>query len=88
VSTGAQEDPLRLVCYCFDHRVVDIEQDVLAHGRSTIAIAVLEACRAGLARCAERNPAGTCCLGRLRAIARIAAATPAPDCCNRSGDDR
>jgi hypothetical protein len=68
-AAPADEDPERIVCHCFGHRVVDVQRDARTHGRSTIAADVLAACRAGQARCAETNPLGRCCLGQMRSIA-------------------
>lgn len=62
-------DPGRLVCYCFDHRVSDIEAQVAQTGDSTVPADIAEKCRQGLDRCEETNPQGSCCLGNARSVA-------------------
>lgn len=57
----------RLVCYCFDYSVRDVEADGPA------AIDDIEVkCREGLDRCEELNPQGRCCLGNVRQVANKA----------------
>lgn len=46
------------VCYCFQHSVTDIEQDVLRNGRSTIMEQITSASRQGRCQCAVKNPKG------------------------------
>ncbi len=66
-------DPSRLVCYCFDHSVEEIQTEVARTGCSAIADEISEKCRRGLDRCEETNPRGSCCLGNVRRIAKEAA---------------
>ena len=66
------EDARRLVCYCFEHSVREVEEDALLHGKSTIAAQIRENCRAGLDDCRVENPQGACCLGNVMAVARHA----------------
>lgn len=61
-------DPLRLVCYCFRHRVADIEEDVRAVGDSDVPQRIMASCRAGFDRCELTNPEGRCCLGDVREL--------------------
>ncbi len=60
----------RVVCYCFDHTIEEIEAEVVATGTSTIADAIGEKCKQGLDRCEETNPQGSCCLGNVRAVVK------------------
>jgi len=69
-------EPSRPVCYCFDHTVAAVQEDVARTGRSAIPDSIAEKCRQGLERCAEANPQGVCCLGNLGEIVRAAAAFP------------
>ena len=68
-----QTSPERLVCYCFQHSVTEIEQEVRLTGRSEVEVAIREACRSGLDDCARNNPQGSCCLGNIRRVIRAAA---------------
>ena len=47
-----------LICYCFTYTARDIEEDVLAHGRSTIMDRILAEKKAGACQCASKNPLG------------------------------
>jgi len=47
-----------LICYCFNFTVLDIEQDALNHGRSTILERILAEKQAGSCQCATKNPKG------------------------------
>lgn len=46
------------LCYCFNYTTTDIEQDVLAHGRSTIMERILSEKKAGACQCVTKNPKG------------------------------
>jgi len=87
-------DPSRFVCYCFEHRVADIEDEVARTGTSLVPDRITEKCRQGLDRCAEMNPQGACCLGNVRQVVKAATRDSAaavrspphdgqalPDCC-------
>ena len=62
----------RPICYCFDHTVEQIEDEVARTGDSTIPAQITAKCGAGLDRCAQTNPSGHCCLGDVRAAVRQA----------------
>ena len=47
-----------LVCHCFGYTVRDIEQDLAAHGRSTLMERIAAAKREGGCSCAQSNPTG------------------------------
>lgn len=67
VRVGVKEtEPPRTVCYCFDHTVEEIEEEVTETGTSQIPEAITQQCRQGLDRCEESNPKGSCCLGDVR----------------------
>lgn len=88
-------EPSRFVCYCFEHRVADIEDEVARTGSSVVPDRITEKCRQGLDRCEEMNPQGACCLGNVRQVVKAAVAksaspervspaatnAPLPDCC-------
>lgn len=72
-------DPSRFVCYCFEHRVGEIEAEVARTGTSLVPDAIGEKCRQGLDRCEEMNPQGACCLENVRQVvegAMAAAGSP------------
>ena len=88
-------EPSRLVCYCFEHHVGEIEDEVQRTGMSSVPDTIGRKCKAGLDRCEERNPQGSCCLGNVRQVMKQAQAslgvdavapagsesTALPDCC-------
>jgi hypothetical protein len=67
------DDPKRLVCFCFEHSVADLE--VAANAMSTIQASIKAACKAGQADCTRKNPEGRCCLGNVGHL--VNRATPA-----------
>ncbi len=71
------EDPQRLVCFCFEHSVAELEADVAANGTSTIQASITAACKAGRHDCERKNPQGRCCLGNVGQVVKRAA--PADD---------
>lgn len=64
----------RLVCFCFEHSVVELEADVALHGRSTIQASIKAECSAGRQDCERKNPQGRCCLGNVAQVVKRAAA--------------
>jgi copper chaperone CopZ len=73
VRIGQKETaPPRTVCYCFDHTVEEIENEVAQTGASRVAERIAEKCRQGLDRCEESNPQGSCCLGNVRRVMKEA----------------
>ena len=80
------EDPQRLVCFCFEHSVAELEADVAANGTSTIQALIKAACKAGQDDCERKNPQGRCCLGNVGTVVkRVTSAgadgAPATDSC-------
>lgn len=84
VGTKESSGP-RPLCYCFGHTVEEIDEEIARTGQSTIGDRITERCRAGLDRCAETNPQGSCCLGNVRAAERGVlqkpTERPGTDCC-------
>ncbi len=68
------ESPERLVCYCFDHSVADIDAEVQQTGSSDSIASITEKCRRGDDRCPETNPQGSCCLGNVRSVVKLSQA--------------
>jgi len=89
VRVGVKENsPPRPICYCFDHSIEEIQEEVAATGTSKVPDSITEKCRQGLHECEFKNPQGSCCLGNVRAVMKEAqasgscsAATSEQDCC-------
>jgi len=47
-----------LICYCFEYSVVDIIQDYLENGKSTILEKIQMEKKFGNCQCATKNPKG------------------------------
>ena len=65
VRVGIKEEtPPRHVCYCFDHTIEEIENDIRETGKTTvlddIKTRMKEACW-----CETKSPMGSCCLGTV-----------------------
>jgi len=71
VRVGAKEeaDPIP-VCYCFGFTRKDIENEIAATGRSTVADRITVEVKAGNCACEVKNPSGKCCLGDVTRIVR------------------
>jgi len=65
-------EPERLVCYCFQHTVAAIQQEVRESGTSRIAADIKAKCTQGLDDCGRTNPQGACCLGNVQRVIREA----------------
>lgn len=84
-----QTEPERLVCYCFQHTVAAIQQELRETGASRIAGDIKAKCAQGLDNCEHTNPQGACCLGNVQRVIREATGDnqpPAADggaCCCR-----
>ncbi len=66
------EDLDRLVCYCFDHSVKSIYDEVARSGSSKVAEEIGDQCKVGLDNCETNNPQGSCCLGNVRQVVKAA----------------
>ena len=62
----------RPVCYCFDHSVEEIFDEVERTGKSTVAAGIRKRMAAEGCSCETRNPQGTCCLGTVEGVVRDA----------------
>lgn len=71
VRVGFKEaDAPHLVCYCFEHSVEEIEDELRRTGTTTIPERIKTKIKAGRCACEVKNPQGTCCLGHVnRAVA-------------------
>ncbi len=69
VRVGAKEtaDPVP-VCYCFGFTRKDIENEIAATGRSTLADRIKREVKAGNCACEVKNPSGKCCLGNIARV--------------------
>lgn len=63
-----QSQPPRLICYCFDYTVEQIEADIVQKGASKIPGKIKSKCEEGLSRCEETNPQGSCCLSNVHKL--------------------
>ena len=61
-------DPQRLVCYCFNHSVAEIEEEILKTGTTTVLSSIRDSCKRGLDQCEKNNPQGSCCLGNVTRV--------------------
>jgi hypothetical protein len=71
VRVGAKEtaDPIP-ICYCFGFTRKDIEDEIAASGRSTVAERISAEVKQGNCACEVKNPSGKCCLGDVTCIVR------------------
>ncbi len=58
------------VCYCFGFTRKDIEDEIAAAGRSTVAERISAEVKQGNCACEVKNPSGKCCLGDVTRIVR------------------
>lgn len=85
VRVGEKEaDPPHTVCYCFDHTVEEIEEDLARHGTTSIPGSIRAKVRAGECHYETMNPKGACCLGDVATVVKRAteatrSATDSPD---------
>jgi len=60
------------VCYCFNHTVASMREEVQTNGHSTAQRTITQEVKAGHCACEVKNPAGTCCLGDVtRAVQAV-----------------
>lgn len=101
VRFGLKESgPPRPVCYCFNHSIEGIHDEIRRMGRSTVLDSIKADMKDSGCRCEQTNPLGACCLGTVQAVVEegfLLAGKPATvmdasgDCCppepssNRSG---
>lgn len=71
VRVGNKEKgPPRTVCYCFNHTVERIRDEIESTGRSTVAASIAAKVKAGECRCELLNPKGVCCLGDVNKVVK------------------
>ncbi len=74
VRVGVKEQSApRPVCYCFDHTIEEINNEVAETGRCTVLDDIRTRMKDGC-RCETKNPKGSCCLGTVERYVRIALA--------------
>ncbi len=62
----------RPICYCFDHSVEEIFDEVERTGRSTLFADIRKRIAAEGCSCETKNPQGACCLGTVESVVRSA----------------
>lgn len=73
VRVGIKEyDSPRPVCYCFDHSVEEIYDEVEQTGKSTVSAEIKKRIAAEGCSCETKNPLGACCLGTVEGVVRAA----------------
>jgi len=71
VRVGAKETAGPIpVCYCFGFTRKNIQDELVARGRSTIVEEITREVKAGNCACEVKNPSGKCCLGSVRLLIR------------------
>ena len=56
------------ICYCFQHSLGSIRNEIAESGGSTVVAEITAGIKAGQCACDIRNPQGSCCLGNVRAF--------------------
>jgi len=78
--------PERPVCYCFEHSVQEIRDEVNATGDTKVIQEIKDSCKRGMDDCARNNPQGSCCLGNVAKVVKeakgLAVANEAASCCS------
>lgn len=69
VRFGLKETgPSRLACYCFEHTVEEIHDEIRRTGLSTVLESIKADMNALGCRCELMNPLGACCLNWVEAV--------------------
>lgn len=88
VRIGEKEtDAPHTVCYCFNHTVEEIEQDIARDGRTEIPGSIKAKVQAGECSCEVMNPKGTCCLGDVATEVKRAMSLQRGDASNPTTSD-
>ena len=58
----------RPVCYCFDHNMEEIFDEVERTGRSTVVADIRKRIQEVGCSCETQNPQGACCLGTVQGV--------------------
>ena len=73
VRVGVKESsPPRPVCYCFNHSMEEIFDQVERTGQSTVVADIKKRMAEEGCSCETKNPAGNCCLGTVQGYVREA----------------
>ena len=73
VRVGVKESsPPRPVCYCFNHNVEEIFDEVARTGKSTVVADIKKRMAEEGCSCDTKNPQGACCLGAVESVVRMA----------------
>lgn len=88
VRFGLKEtEPPRPVCYCFDHGIEGIHDEIRRTGRSTVLDRIKAAMKGPGCRCEHTNPLGGCCLKSVQeAVEQWFKLTDREDASVRHGD--
>jgi len=63
VRVGVKEKTFpRPVCYCFNHTVEEIDEEIKRTGKSTVVDDIKEGMKKEGCSCETKNPQGSCCL--------------------------
>ena len=69
VRFGLKESsPPRPVCYCFDHSIEGIHDEIRRTGESTVVDSIKADLQRAGCRCEYTNPLGTCCLSSVHTV--------------------
>lgn len=63
-------DDKHLVCYCFQHTIGSIRDEIVKTGSSSVVEQITAGIQAGQCACDIRNPQGDCCLGNVRQVVK------------------
>jgi hypothetical protein len=63
-------EPATPVCYCFQHTLGSIRDEIARTGASSVVEQIEAGIQADQCACDIRNPQGTCCLGNVRQLVR------------------
>ena len=58
----------RTVCYCFNHTVEEIHNEIARTGRSTVLESIKADMKESGCRCERTNPLGACCLATVEQV--------------------
>ncbi|GBE12013.1 hypothetical protein BMS3Abin13_00289 [bacterium BMS3Abin13] len=67
VRVGIKESsPPRPICYCFNHSVEEIFDEIQRTGKSTVIDDIKSRIKSDGCSCEVKNPQGSCCLGTVK----------------------
>lgn len=65
-----ETDAPRPICYCFNHTVEAILEEIQRTGRATVPNAIANGLNTEGCDCVHTNPQGSYCLGTVNALAK------------------